>query len=377
MANTGGGAGGALHLHGAALFGADRLARLDAASSRPSATVSPALPVPRFTGSSPRSENTPAARSSRPSAPVTTVPSPNSPVSTRTKRKLAAVRGVQRLHHVGGRLGVLELQPPRRHVDRRRLVAQRLQQPEDAVVVARRAEQHRTDEAVAELLRQILEDLVARGRHVGKQLLHQLVVMVGELLQHVEAGFLLALRNGLGKLDDLGRRVGAIDEGAFGGEVDEAGGDAVLPDGDLPQHQRLGARRLQHRDQLAQRDFGFVDLIEKQEMGDAAVFELLEDDLQRRDALGVGLADDDGRIAGRKGQRALVLEFDRAGAVDEGEVVAEKGDVGDVELHAHAVVARFWAGVAYARFVRQRSPARWMAPVRANMASRSVVLPLR
>ena len=47
------------------------------------------------------------------------------------------------------------------------------------------------------------------------------------------------------------------------------------------------------------RNFGFIDLIEKQEMGDAAILELFEDDLQRRDPLGVGLADDDGRIAGR------------------------------------------------------------------------------
>ena len=116
----------------------------------------------------------------------------------------------------------------------------------------------------------------------------------------------------------------AVDVGALGGEVDEAGGDAVLPDGNLAQHQRLGARRLQHRDQLAHGDFGFVDLVEEQEVGDAAVLELLEDDLQRRDALGVGLADDDGRIARGERERALVLELDGAGAVDEGEVVAEE-----------------------------------------------------
>ena len=81
-------------------------------------------------------------------------------------------------------------------------------------------------------------------------------------------------------------------------------------------------------------------------MGNAAVLELLEDELQRRDALGIGLADDDGRIAAGERERAFVLEFDRAGAVDEGEVVAEEADVGDVELDAHAVVAGFGAGVA-------------------------------
>ena len=59
-------------------------------------------------------------------------------------------------------------------------------------------------------------------------------------------------------------------------------------------------------------------------MGDAAVFELLQDDLQRRHALGIGLADDDGRIAGGQREGAFVLELDGAGAVDEGEVIAEE-----------------------------------------------------
>ena len=74
--------------------------------------------------------------------------------------------------------------------------------------------------------------------------------------------------------------------------------------------------------------------------------------------------------------RALVLEFDRAGAVDEGEVVAQERDVGDVELDAHAVGARLGGGVADGRFVGELAGG-WMAPVRDRMASRRVVLPLR
>jgi hypothetical protein len=41
-----------------------------------------------------------------------------------------------------------------------------------------------------------------------------------------------------------------------------------------------------------------------------------------------------------------VLELDRAGAVDEGEAVAQKSVVGDVELDAHAVGAGLGGGVA-------------------------------
>ena len=239
-------------------------------------------------------------------------------------RKLAAVRGVQRLEHVGRRLRVLELQAARGVGDDRRLVAQRLQEPEDAVAVLRRAEQHRADEPLAQVVGQIVENLVARRRHIRQELLHQLIVVVGELLQHVEARLLLALQHARWKLDDLRRRLRAVDVGALGSEVDEAGGDAVLPDRDLAQHERLGARRLQHGDQLAQRNLGGVDLVQEEEMRNAAVLELLQDDLQRRDALGVGLAHDDGSVARGQRKRAFVLEFDGAGAVDEGEGVTEE-----------------------------------------------------
>ena len=112
-------------------------------------------------------------------------------------------------------------------------------------------------------------------------------------------------------------------------------------------------------------------------MGDAAVFELLQDDLQRRDALGIGLADDDGRIAGRQRERAFVLEFDGAGAVDEGEVIAEERHVGDVELKRSFRGSRASGLASPTLDLSGTLPARWMAPVRARMASRSVVLPLR
>ena len=101
-----------------------------------------------------------------------------------------------------------------------------------------------------------------------------------------------------------------------------------------------------------------VDLVEEQEAGNAAILELLEDQLQRRHALGIGLAHHDGRVAAGERERALMLEFDRAGAVDEGEVVAEEGDVGDVELDAHAVVAGFGGGVADRVLVGDRALAR-------------------
>src|SRR5215831_16459985 len=138
----------------------------------------------------------------------------------------------------------------------------------------------------------------------------------------------------------------AIDEGALEREVHETRGRAVLPDWDLTQHQRPRTGWLQDREDVTHAGVETVDLVEEQETGNAAVFELLQDELQRRNALGVGLADHNCRIAAGERKRTLVLKFYGTGTVDEGECVAEEANVGNVELHAHAVVASFLAGVA-------------------------------
>jgi hypothetical protein len=76
-------------------------------------------------------------------------------------------------------------------------------------------------------------------------------------------------------------------------------------------------------------------------MRDPAVFELLHDELQRRHFLLVRLADDDGRVAYRERRLAILLKLDRSGTVDEGELIAEEGDVGEIGLDAHPMLACF------------------------------------
>ncbi len=146
--------------------------------------------------------------------------------------------------------------------------------------------------------------------------------------------------------------------------------------GSLAQHQRLGRGRLQHRHDVAHAGLGLVDLVDEQEMRDAAILELLEDELQRRHLLFVRLADDHGGVAGGERVGGVGLEFDRARTIEEGETVAEEIDGGDVELDAHAVMAGLLGGVAHG-VLPAIEPWRVMAPVRARMASRRVVLPLR
>ena len=81
-------------------------------------------------------------------------------------------------------------------------------------------------------------------------------------------------------------------------------------------------------------------------MRDAAILELLEDELERRHLLLVGLAHHDRRIAGGQRTSRIGLEFDGAGAVEKGEAVAEKIDRSHVELNAHAVMPCLVRGVA-------------------------------
>ena len=76
------------------------------------------------------------------------------------------------------------------------------------------------------------------------------------------------------------------------------------------------------------------------------VLERLQDDLQRRDLLLVGLGDDDGEIDAGEDRLGLEGEFDRAGAIEEGEPVAHEVGLGDVDLDAHLMGARLGRGVA-------------------------------
>ena len=62
--------------------------------------------------------------------------------------------------------------------------------------------------------------------------------MIGELFQHREPRFLLAVEIAAFERDHFGRLVLAIDKSALQREIDEAFDQIAVPDRDLPQHQR-------------------------------------------------------------------------------------------------------------------------------------------
>ena len=221
-----------------------------------------------------------------------------------------------------------------------------LEQPQDAGGVLGRADQHGRDKAIAQLAGEVVEHGACIGRNIFKQLFHEGVIMVGQRFQHGEAGFLLARLVGGVDLADLSVLVRAVDVGALESEVDAAGGDAVLPDRDLAQHQRLLADALQFLQRLLHRAFGLVDLVEEENAGQAQFVQPVEDELQRWQLLGVGFDTHDGEVAVLQRGFRLVGEFNGARAVDDGERLADAVGGGNGGLDAHAVCARFRRGIA-------------------------------
>ena len=183
--------------------------------------------------------NTPDTRPASPPVVVSVVPSPAWPASRRATDIFPPCVGVERLEHQRHGIGAgLDAEPLRRFADARRLVAQRFQEPQHAIRARGDAEQHRTNDAVAQFLREIVEHLVARRLDILEQLLHQLIIVIGQRLQHGEARFFLAIEIFTLELDDLRRRMLFVDIGALEREIDEAGNDVAVPDRNLAEQQR-------------------------------------------------------------------------------------------------------------------------------------------
>ncbi len=244
---------------------------------------------------------------------------------------------------------VVDLQAPARMGDRRRFMPDGLQEPRDAVAAGRRTHQHRRHVPLSQLAREVVENTVLGGVDVADELLHQCVVIVGEFFEH-RISRLLFLGNGAGRhFDDAGRRRLAVDEGALEREIDESGGDAVLPHGNLTQQQRRSRRWLEHLQRLAQTSARLVDLVQKEDPRQAELLQFAQNHLQCGHLSRIGLAHHHGGVADRQREAHVMDEFDRTGAVEKSQAVAHVVDAGDVGLDAHCMAARFWTRIADAR----------------------------
>ena len=292
-------------------------------------------------------------------------------------RHLAAVRRVERLEHERRRVVArFDAQTLRRFGRAGRFMPECLEQAQDAVAARGDTEKNRADDAFAQFLREIVEHLVARRLDILEQLLHQLVVVVGKRLEHLEARFFLAVEVFVLQLDDFGRRVFFVDKGALEREIDKPGDDVAVPDRNLPQQQRHARGRLQELDRFANALVGLVDLVEENEARNVLVFQLAQDQLQLRHLLLVRFADNDGRVDGRQHAAHILDEFDRTRAVHKGVVVAHEVGGGERGFHAHLVMPRLLAWSRRSWCLHRLCPGAGSRQSGRELLLRSVVLPL-
>jgi hypothetical protein len=219
------------------------------------------------------------------------------------------------------------------------------------VLAVSRAEEDGRDLLGAELVVQVAIDQRLLRRHVLDELLQQCVVELRQRLQHLAPGFALA-RQDLGRhLDQVRGAARLVAIGAFAHEVDVAHGllgtiGCVAADRHLAQHQLAGRDRLQRRQHVAHAALRRVDLVDEEEMGDEVVLDVLEERRERDHALGRGLTDHYCRVGDGQRRKCVVLQLDRARRVDEGPLVAEIVDRGDVDLGTHAALSRLGRTVA-------------------------------
>ncbi len=189
-------------------------------------------------------------------------------------------------------------------------------------------------------------DVVGRRLLLLEQHLHQVVVEVGELLEHLEARVRLTVGELGGDVDQLALLAVAVDVGALEREIDEALGVVAVPDRDLAHHQRPRADLLQRAQKVARAHARLVDLVDEDHVRRADLVERLQGGLGGDDAGGVGLDDGDDDIDRGKHVDGLGGELDGAGKIEKRVAVAEILEAGDVELGGEAALAGFRAGVA-------------------------------
>ena len=257
----------------------------------------------------------------------------------------------------------------------RYFVAQRLQQSQHAVRAL--AEPISTGQMAPSRssFGEIVEHLRRAAARCLEQLLHQLIVMVGELFQHREARVFLARLSRRIELDDLARRVLAINKRALQREIDEADDDAVLPDRDLPQHQRHVATKCCKIESISRKRLSALSiLLMNRRCGMLRSSSSRQHELQLRRLALVRLAYHHRRVDRRQRRAHFLREFDRAGTIQKRIGVAEKIGRSGGKLDAHFMRARLKAAVTNSVSRLDLAGPRDRAGAR-SIASSNVVLP--
>ena len=182
-----------------------------------------------------------------------------------------------------------------------RLALERLEEAARAHVLLGHAHEDGHDLVGLQGLLQVLDDLLGRRLLVLEQLLHQVVVEVGQGLEHLGARRLLALEVVVGEVDAVGGCAFVVGVGLLGDEVDIADEVLAAADGVLVRHDGPGADLAEGVEQVAVADLGAVHLVDEDDVREAGGVEVLEERGHRAHPLDHGLDDDDGEVDSRAG----------------------------------------------------------------------------
>ncbi len=258
------------------------------------------------------------------------------------------MRQVIGLEDLGQRFACRGDAEPRRRIGRaRRLVAQRLPQPAHAIILPRRAGEHRDDQVLLKILGQVLVDFLVRRLLVLEQLFQESVVEIGEFFDEAGAGGTLAFPEIVGERNQIGGLARAVAVGALADQIDIAGDFRLGPaQRHLAQHQRAVGHRLQRRQHVAHPRIRGIELVDVEHVRDVVAGEKAQQRADRDRALDLGLAHHDDDVGDQHRLLRLIEQLDRAGAIEDRPGVAEKGRVGDVDLGRHAAGARLGGVIA-------------------------------
>ena len=195
-------------------------------------------------------------------------------------------------------------------------------------------------------LAQVGQDLLLRRLLVLEQLFHQLVVEIGQRLEHLATRTLLALPVLLRQRNTVGSGRLAVGVRLLGDQIDVADQSLALADRELVRQHWPRADLAQRLQQVAVGHLGPVHLVDEDDMRKVEAVEILQEGRDRDHPLDHRLDHDDGKVDAEQGLSPLVDELDRPRTVEDGEVVTLVLEAGDADLGAHLAVARFGAGIA-------------------------------
>ena len=206
------------------------------------------------------------------------------------------------------------------HVDRRgQVVDDRVEHELHALVLEGGAAEHRDAQAVERGLADRALQLLDGGLLLADELLHQLVVVVGELLEELVAGGLRALevlRGDVGVLPLLAH-VALPVVGVHLDEVDHTVQVGLGAPGEL-QDERVGGEAVDHHlDRALEVRAGAVHLVDEGDPRDLVAVGLAPDGLGLRLDAGDRVEDGDGAVEHAEASLDLDREVDVAGRVDD------------------------------------------------------------